>query len=326
MAKAALSELDYRLLHALQIEPRATWSKLAPIVGADSSTLARRWERLSAEGIAWVSGVSSERQFAIIEIECELSKIGTIIEQLQHDPDMVVLDVSSGSRDLLALVYTADFEGVSSFVVQRLGAIQGIRSVQTHLANEVLTDGGAWRLRSLNASEAARIPDPRPPRRRAARYVPDEVSSAILNETKVDGRVAIATIAERNGISPQRISDGLATMRQQGSIVFRTDVARGVTEWPVYAWYFIEAPSATIEAARTSIGKIPEVRLAITAASRVNLILAVWLRKLSDINRFELALEKALTGARIADRAVVLHTARHMNRILGEDTFAIDPA
>ncbi|UWF77162.1 MULTISPECIES: hypothetical protein [Microbacterium] len=73
---------------------------------------------------------------------------------------------------------------------------------------------------------------------------------------------------------------------------------------------------------------IAEVTRPVTAntasASRYNLILAVWLRHMSDVNRFEIALESALTGSRIGDRAVVLRTARHMSRILGPDSCAVE--
>lgn len=124
----------------------------------------------------------------------------------------------------------------------------------------------------------------------------------------------------------QRIADAISTLRQRGELKLRVDLARGYTGWPIYAWYFVEAPARVVDAARTAITSVPEVRLAMTAASRYNLILAVWLRNLADVNRFEMALETALQGSRIADRAVVLRIAKQMGRIVGPDTRAIGDA
>ncbi|WP_179014408.1 AsnC family transcriptional regulator [Paenarthrobacter ureafaciens] len=45
-------ERDLRLLHALQVRPRAPWTALAPVVGADAVTLARRWNVLQDRGLA----------------------------------------------------------------------------------------------------------------------------------------------------------------------------------------------------------------------------------------------------------------------------------
>ena len=136
----------------------------------------------------------------------------------------------------------------------------------------------------------------------------------------------VATLAERTGFAPQRISDAIATLRERGELRFRVDMARGYTGWPIYTWYFVEAPARVVAAARAAITSVPEVRLAMTSASRFNLILAVWLRTLADVNRFEMALETALQGSRIADRAVVLRIAKQMGRAVGADTRSLGPA
>jgi DNA-binding Lrp family transcriptional regulator len=322
MQEISLDAIDRRLVHALQIEPRASWNELAPVIGVDASTLARRWARLRDEGIAWVTGHSTEGQLSLMEIDCERAKLDAVVQELQRDPAVYVLDVTSGSRDLMALVFARDISGLSDYALHRLGRLDGVRSVRTHLANETLIDGGSWRLRALDPAEAQHVRPPRPPRPRAAQRVPDDLRAAIEQEVWADGRAPIATIAERSGFAPQRVADALATLRARGSLRFRTDMARAASGWPIYAWYFVEAPAQLLEAARPAITSVPEVRLAFTAASRYNLILAVWLRRLADVNRFEVALESALRGARIGDRAVVLRIAKHMNQTVGADTRA----
>ena len=323
--RTALDETDLRLLHALQVEPRASWSELAPIVGADPATLARRWARIDEQGLAWVTG-HGVRQVALLEIECDLSLLEQVAAELQHERQVIVLDFASGERDLLALYMGRDLAEISAFATRHLGAISGVRRVRTHIANDILIEGSRWRLRALSAAEVARIRPPKPPRERAARRVDDDLREAIERELWRDGRASIAEIAARTGFAAQRVSDAIATLRLRGELQLRTDVARGASGWPVYTWYFVEAPARTIEAARTAIAAVPEVRVAFTASSRYNLILAVWLRRIADINRFEMALEQALEGSRIADRAVVLRIAKHMNRLIGPDTRAIGSA
>lgn len=326
MSEDPLDQTDLRLLHAMQIDPRATWSELAPIVGPDAGTLARRWARLSDEGIAWVTGYAIRGQGALLEVECDLAHLDDVAAALQADSHVAVLDHTSGSRDLLALVQAPDLGALSDYAVRRLARLPGIRSVRTHLTNELLIDASSWRLRALSAEEAARIRPPRPPRPRAARHVPDDLRAALERELWRDGRMPIAMIAERTGFAPQRIADAIATLRQRGDLRFRVDLARGRTGWPIYTWYFVEAPARIIEAARTAITSVPEVRLAMTSASRYNLIMAVWLRTLADVNRFEMALETALPGSRIADRAVVLRITKQMGRVVGADTRALGAA
>jgi DNA-binding Lrp family transcriptional regulator len=319
----ALDETDRRLLHALQIEPRASWSDLAVAVGVDAATLSRRWARLSDSGIAWVTGHRTRGQTALLEVDCDLAQLDATAAALQQDPRVYALDHTSGSRDFLAVVRVADLAELSNVAVSRLGGIPGIRSVRTHLASELLIDASRWRLRELSAKDAAHIRPPRPPRPRSGKNVPQDLRRALERELWTDGRMSVTTLSERIGVAPQRITDAIATLRAAGDLTFRTDLARAYTGWPVYAWYFVEAPAKTIEAARTAITTVPEVRLAMTAASRFNLILAVWLRNLADVNRFEIALENVIEGSRIADRAVVLRMEKQMGRLLGPHTRAV---
>jgi DNA-binding Lrp family transcriptional regulator len=318
-----LDETDSRLLHALQIEPRASWQELAPVVGVDPATLARRWNRLRSEGIAWSTGYSPAGQMAMLELECEHGQLQAVAEGLRTDREALVVDYSSGSRDLLVLAQADDLASMSQYAVYRLGHVPGIRAVRTHLIIELLTEAVSWRLRSLAPAEIHRIPPPRPPRPRAAKSVPAELEAALLDELARDGRAGVGGIAARTGFGPQRVSDAIATLRAQGRLRFRTDIARTYSDWPVYAWYFIEAPGKVVEVLRRQITMIPEVRLAATTASKYNVILAVWLRRLTDVNRLEIALAEAFTGARIADRSVVMRIDKHLGRVIGPDGRAL---
>lgn len=319
MQEIILDRTDERLLHALQIEPRASWSDLAPVVGADAVTLARRWSRLRDDGIAWVTGHASGLQGALIEVECAPSRAPEVAASLQLDPRAWIVDYLSGSRDLLVTAFVSNLAELTDYVLDGLGGLRGINSVRTLPINEVLIGGSRWRLRALDSSDVQRVPAPRPPRSRAARMVPADVRRAVLTELWRDGRAPVSEIAERHGISAQRISDAIATMRQNGELVLRTDIARTASAWPVYTWYFIESPNRTIEATRRAITSVPEVRMAVTSSSRYNLILAVQLHRIADVGRFEGALENALPGARIVDRSIVLRASKHMGRPLDAD-------
>ena len=323
MTRIGFDEFDARLVHALQVEPRASWADLAPVVGVDSATLARRWARLRTEGIAWSTGYLEPAQVAIVELDFDRHVTREVAARLQQNPGVFVIDVCSGSRDLLLIVIAPDISTLADFVTGP--DLKGLGAVRTHLVSELLTDGSHWRLRALSPAEVEKIPAPRHPRARAARAIPEDLTAAIAREIWADGRASVATIAAASGFAPQRISDAIAVLRSQGVLRLRTDVARAASGWPIYAWYFVEAPARTIESARARIVAVPEVRLAAVCASRYNLIMAVWLRTLADVNRFELALGNALEGARVGDRSVVLHMMKQVGRPIGTDTRAVGP-
>jgi len=319
-----LDSTDRKLLHALQIEPRASWKSLERVVGVNSSTLARRWARLSDEGLAWVTGHPQGGQSALVEIESELTQIPKVTQALMAEPYVQTIELCSGARSILALINAPDMVALSEFLTDRLGRIAAIKTAHSHVSSEIYVDGSSWRLRELSQEELSRMPPPPSPRPRAARHVPPELKAAIFEEVWRDGRVPVAVIAERHGVSPQRVADAIATLRRDDALRFRTDIARNATEWTTQAWYFIEAPSTLRDAIRHTVDSVPEIRFAMTTASRANLVLVVWLRHLGDVHKFETMLESALRGARVVDRSVVLRAVKHLNRRLGPATAAVD--
>ncbi|MFF2318794.1 Lrp/AsnC family transcriptional regulator [Arthrobacter sp. NPDC058097] len=129
----------------------------------------------------------------------------------------------------------------------------------------------------------------------------------------------MSRIAADHGLSEQRVADGLARMRADGMVRIRTDVARSVTGWPVYAWYFVRTPARQIQQMRQLMAQIPEARTALAVASQYNLVVAVWLREMTDVMRFEAALEAAVPSARIVDRSVVFRMGKHLGRLIDEE-------
>ncbi|MDR7167316.1 DNA-binding Lrp family transcriptional regulator [Nocardia kruczakiae] len=134
-----------------------------------------------------------------------------------------------------------------------------------------------------------------------------------------DGRRPISRIAAEHGLSEQRVADGLARMRADGTLRIRTDVARSVTGWPVYAWYFVRTSARHIQQMGQVMAQIPEARTALAVASQYNLVVAVWLREMAEVMRVEAALEAAVPSARIVDRSVVFRMSKHIGRLIDED-------
>ncbi|AXE37326.1 Lrp/AsnC family transcriptional regulator [Acidipropionibacterium virtanenii] len=316
-----VDEIDLRLLHALQIEPRAAWSDLAPIVGADASALSRRWIAMRDSGIAWITGlpqIGRHGRLAFIEVECVAGHREQVATRLEHDPEVLILDYTVGARDLFVTVYCDSIEQMTEYLLGRFDQLPGVRASRTHMVTELISDARSWRLRSLSPSEVARIPRARPPRPRAASNVPEEVRAAVLKELAIEGRMPAATIAARHGLAAQRVADAISTMRARGEMYLRTDISREHSPWPVYTWYFIQLPAAHIDAARSVLRKLPELRLAALCSSRFNLILAVWLPRLEDVHGFEVRLTGILPSAVVADRSAVLRIRKHVGHLLDE--------
>ena len=50
-----MDDVDFALVNALQLSPRAGWAQLEAVLGVDASTLSRRWARLIESGLVWIA-------------------------------------------------------------------------------------------------------------------------------------------------------------------------------------------------------------------------------------------------------------------------------
>lgn len=323
----SLDETDKRLIQALQINPRARWAAIAPIIGVDSVTLARRWERLSDRGLAWVAGhpgAEARGPSAILEIEAEPGATLEIAHALAADPEAFTIDHTAGGRDLLAIVGARNLDTLSEYIMGRMRRLSGVRATRTLILSSPFTDAGQWRLRSLSADEAAAVERTIDAPAAARGDVEPQLEHDLLQVLGHDGRATVTSIARELGVGQRRVREAFATLSAQGRLVVRTEVARAHSGWPVHAWYFLRVPAAVTERVGAAMTRLSEVRMAASTIGPYNLVLSVWMRALADVQRLEAAIEEGVPGLSIADRSVVLQSLKKEGRYLRTGGLATD--
>ncbi|WP_026555872.1 Lrp/AsnC family transcriptional regulator [Arthrobacter sp. 35W] len=319
MNKDQLDELDLQIINALQIEPRMPWTSLAKIIGTDSVTLARRWERISSQGLAWISAVheaDAPHSVAIVEIQCESGKALTTAAQASKDPAIYSIDLTSGFRDIIMTLFARNDDELAEYILVTLGQLPAVRLVRTHIVNVGVKTGAQWTLRALTAAQAERIPRSRPPRPGAAKVIPHQTMSRVAGALEGNARASNVELGTILGMSPQRVGDVIATMRRQGSLGLRVDIAQPYSNWPTVLWYFIQTPSSSINAAQEALAGMPEVQFACVSTGQWNLIVALSARHRADAPKLEAELEKRLPHATIMDRSMVIRVYKHLGHLL----------
>jgi DNA-binding Lrp family transcriptional regulator len=317
--RAHLDELDRRVVHALQVNPRASWAQVGAALGIDPVTAARRWERLAADGTAWITAYTAASRprgpVALVEIDSAGRSLD-IAEQLVDDRECATIDVTSGGRDLLLTVTARDMAGLTEYLLRRLGTLEHVRAVRTHLSTRVIAEGAAWRLAALTEAEQARLRENATPVERAGPSGPDEL--AVLAGLAEDGRASTTELAARTGLGTRRVRDLTRDLLRNGRVTLRTELRAEASGWPVYAWFFLRVPASAATSISPRLGSLPEIRTVLQIAGPSNVIMAVWLRELADVSRLEASLESHLPEVEIVDRSVVLRCAKRIGVVLDE--------
>ncbi|MET8686171.1 AsnC family transcriptional regulator [Streptomyces sp. NPDC004732] len=312
-----LDSLDLRIVSALQIEPRASWAKVGAVLGVDAVTVARRWNRLRAAGLAWVTAYEpgpAGGRLAVVEVECAGHPLD-VADSIVDDPECRSLDLTSGGRDLLVGVGAADEVALADYLLKRLGTGPQIRAVRTQLVTSFVREAGDWRLGELAADQAARFTD-QGLREPGAPTEPTALDRAVLAALRTDGRMPATTIAARTGVPVRRARDAVHRLLMHRRVVLWTDVARARCGRSVQAWLFLQVPARRLAGAAARLAGLDEARLVVTTVGTYNLAVCVWMRELADVTRLEAQIEDGLEGVRIADRCITLRTAKRAGNLL----------
>lgn len=329
MMEQVLDEADARMIHALQIAPRAPWSRVGRILDQDPVTLARRWQRLLAEGTVWttIESHSPRSASAIVEIGCLPGRTRDIAARLAQDPEARIIDLTAGSREIIATVRASSDEALADYVFERLNPLEAVTSMRTHLVSEVVRDASAWRLRALGDHERQALEQlARPTSRAIGTRTDPDLEAGILAGLTHDARMSHAALASRLAVSPTRVREGIERMRLGRRATLRVHVQRQRSGWPIDAWYFLRVPAEMVSRVGAQLGQLEEIRQIVHAVGPYNLIMAVWLRALPDVQALEAMIESRLPGVQIADHSVVMRTTKNAGRLIGDDGRAHAPS
>lgn len=316
-----MSEDELRLVHALQIAPRASWSALGPILGCDPVTAARRWARLEKEGLAWVTAYAGGGvALALVELRCAQGRTMAVADRLAADPEVITIDITVGGRDIVATVVAESAAGFTDYLLGPMTADGDITSTVTHILVGPMWDARVWRLQALNAEEVAAVEQlaRTPPSSRRGRIDP-EIEDGLVRELQWDGRASAADLAARLGVGPDRVRGTLTELIASRRIVLRTEIARPASGRSAYAWFFLHTPARMRDRVIERLSTMRDLRLIAAAVGPATIVLAMWLRSLDDIAKVEAVIERGVRDVEIIDRSVVLRTTKHLGRMIAPD-------
>lgn len=325
-SEADVDELDLALLHALQINPRASWTHVGGVLGVNPATAARRWARLVNAGIAWVSVYLGAREqvrrcAALIEVDCDAGRTLDVALRLAKDPRIANVIHTTGGRDLVLNVFLEDVTALSGFVLNELGPIPGVRKIRSQVVTQVHTDGSSWRLSSLDPAQCAAMWAP--PHLRPGPAVPaTDTDRRIVTALSADGRLPYTELAGQLSTSVNTVRRRLDRLLADERIVLRCDLAQALSEWPITLSLWGTVEPALIDRVVHAFTVMRETRLLLSlTGGAANLLCAFWMRTPADTAELESKLGRLVPEFTVVDRCLGLRYVKHMGQLLDEDGY-----
>ncbi|GAA1034354.1 MULTISPECIES: Lrp/AsnC family transcriptional regulator [Amycolatopsis] len=322
-----LSEDDLKLVDALQARPRAPWSSVAKAAGMSAVTSARRWQRLTERGEAWISAyrggeLRGRIVLCFVEIRCAPGRALTVAQTLAADSRVTSVEYTAGQCDLLVHVVTRSLPDLADYLTHQLSALPDAVSSRTHVLTRLFCEGSTWRVRAIPASrrEALAMPSTRrvPP---VTRF--DSLDHALLQVLSENGRAPAPEIAARVGTGETTVRRRLAMLLDSGTLILRCEIARSLSPAPVTAMLWIRIPPDRLEATARSLAALPETRMCAAVSGEANVLLIAWLTSQQQIAGLEHMLAARFPRLSVLDRTITLRQVKLMGRLLDEEGRAI---
>jgi DNA-binding Lrp family transcriptional regulator len=316
---AVFDDLEREITQALQIDPRAGFSRIAEVLGVSEQTVARRYRRLRGEGLLRVIGLVDPRSVGqsewMVRVGCRPGGVGRLAEALARRDDVSWVTLTAGGSEIVCSVRSRSAEQRDELLLQRLPATSQVLTMEVYavlhrFVGGASTDwtgyGAALRPDQIEAMLAGRPEEADPGEPVVLR--PED--GPLLDELAVDGRASYAARAAAAGTTVGRVTRRLDVLRRAGILYFDVDLASGLMGFtaPAYLWLTVEPGS--LDAVGEQLAGHSEVAFAAAVSGSANLAASILCRDLEDLYRYVTTKVSAAAGVRQLEISPVLRRTK----------------
>jgi DNA-binding Lrp family transcriptional regulator len=124
VASTALDVLDRRIIQALYLDPRASFSRLSEILGSSEQTIARRYRRLFDTHVVRIVGQLDSQQLGrsdwVVRIRCAPGSAPAVATRLAQHPDTAWVQLASGGTEIISTIHSRHREERTPLLLSQL--------------------------------------------------------------------------------------------------------------------------------------------------------------------------------------------------------------
>lgn len=317
-----LDTLDQQLLHALQIDPRAPFSRIAAVLEVSDQTVARRYRRLRADFGLRVVGMTDGsllgRTRWMLRLRCAPDASVAIARALARRPDTAWVRLTSGGTELLC-VADAGPDAYDALLFGKLPRTPSIVEIGAVSLLHVFYGGSpGWFTKNgpLTRAQAAAL---RPPPHQGAPApgagpapAPGPEDEALLTALAGDGRTSYPELHRATGRSESAVKRRLEQLFRSGMLYFDVQFDSALLGYDAQAvlWLTV-APSALASVGKALAGH-PETAFVAATTGTSNLIASVICRDHAGLYTYLSERIGAIEGLRHVETSPVVRKFKQM--------------
>lgn len=315
--------MDRGLIHALTIDGRAPFSRIAAALGTSTQTVARRYRRLVADAALRVVGLADAghagRPRWMIRLTAGPPTARDIAQALARRPDTSWVKLTSGGTEIFAIIDPPPgAEGDRSLLLQDIPRTAGITAVSAHNVLHTYFGGPTgWRGRpNVLTSEQQALLVPAHGAE-AERGVLTSRDAGLMAELRQDGRTSLTDLAATTGWSAATVARRLAGLRASGAIFYDVEIAPEVFGATMQALLWMSVAPAHLDEVGTTLAGHEELAFVAATTGPTNLVANALCSGPAALHRYLTQRLGVLETIRSLETAPVLRTVKAVGPITG---------
>ncbi|WP_434976366.1 Lrp/AsnC family transcriptional regulator [Streptomyces aurantiacus] len=307
-----------KLLHALETDGRAPFSKIAAVLGVSDQTVARRYRKLTAESGLNVVGVrNAERlgtDFWMLRLRCTPEGSETIANALARRPDTSWVALMSGGTEVICMTRPrkpGDHDDLLLGKLPRTPHIVEIRAFQ--LLHSFFGGPRGWlsKLAPLSEAQLAALT----PRLAPATRAPVRISAedeALVTALEADGRATYPELQRATGLSESSVKRRLGALLESRAVFVDVEYTPELLGYHVAAALWITAAPAALHSVGEALASHYEIAFASATAGPSNLVATVVARDTAGLYAYISGKLGQLEGVQHVETAPFLRRVKQL--------------
>ncbi|WP_433685542.1 Lrp/AsnC family transcriptional regulator [Nocardia sp. CA-119907] len=273
-----LDDVDRGLIHALHIDGRAPFNKIAAVLNVSTQTVIRRYQRLRATAGLRVVGLADPSHAGHTQWLVRLTTTTGTGQRLAHAlarrQDTSWVKITSGGTEILLVVnIPRDAAASRSLLLRDLPRAAGITAVSAHYVLHTYLGGPtAWRGHTAALAEHQRN-QLRPNRSDPApRRDLTDTDAALLAALQQDGRAPLARLAAATGWSRATVTRRLAELQAAQAVFFDVELDDAQFGATTQALLWMSVAPAYLDRVATALADHDELAFVAATTGPTNLV------------------------------------------------------
>jgi DNA-binding Lrp family transcriptional regulator len=288
MESDILDKLDLQLLTALEVNARASFSRLGAVLGVSDQTIARRYRRLTAEaGLRVVAVRDAERLGQdqwMLRLRCAPDNALKIADALAKRPDTAWIGLASGGTEVVCLTRPRNPGDYDDLLLGKLPRTPSVMEIRAHQMLHRFYGGPMGWLRRFSVLTDDQIAALRPDRAPApgpARIEPDD--EPLLAVLERDGRAGHPELQRATGRSESAVKRRLAALIGSGAVYIDVEYDTQTLGYSSAAVLWITASPAALDSVGRALATHREIAYASATAGASNIVATAVTKNTADL-------------------------------------------